>query len=436
MAPMAADAALDAAWLASRRWFRHKSQSIESLSVEDTAPLGDGCSMLVLAARLSSGDQVRYFAPAVGSGDDRGEPAEGDGAWRALLGWLTRDEPRIASERGTFVAHQMAGLEQHLPGGQREVERLDEHLLGAQQSNTSVRLGERLIMKLYRLVEPGINPEVELCAFLDEAGFRHVPPVVGWIEYRRHDGPPAAAAIVQGMVAARGDAWEWTLERLAARPRGPAEALAVVAQLGGITAELHAALRSRPNAPGFEAGPAGAQELQAWHAAAVRQLELAQESVRGDDARALERTVPAARAALDAITHAQGAIRSRIHGDYHLGQLLATESGFVVIDFEGEPARSLEERRRPVSPLRDVAGMLRSLDYAARTVEAGAGGGDLSAWLDDARAAFLAAYGDAGDSALLRALEVEKACYEVRYEANNRPDWTWLPLQALERLVA
>src|SRR5918996_6129005 len=130
MAPMAADAALDAAWLASRRWFRHKAQSIESLSVEDTVPLGDGCSLLVLAARLSNRELVRYFVPAVGPGDERREPEDGDGAWRAMVEWLTRDEPLIASERGAFVAHRGTQLERHLPGGAREAHRLDERRLG------------------------------------------------------------------------------------------------------------------------------------------------------------------------------------------------------------------------------------------------------------------------------------------------------------------
>jgi maltose alpha-D-glucosyltransferase / alpha-amylase len=276
---------------------------------------------------------------------------------------------------------------------------------------------------------------VEISSFLDAAGFRHVPPVAGWIEYCPAEAS-AATAMVQGLVPARGDAWEWMLDRLGAQSRGPAEALAAVAQLGGITAELHAALRSRPDAPGFEAGPATQEDLVAWHAGAERQLAAAQDAVRGVDAERLKRLAPGAQRALDAIPRTSGAIRSRIHGDLHLGQLLATESGFVVVDFEGEPARPLGERRLPASPLRDVAGMLRSLDYAARTVEREAGSADLSAWLCDARAALLAAYGDAADADLLRAFEVEKACYEVRYEANNRPDWVWLPLQALERLVA
>lgn len=432
MAPMAPDAVIDAGWLASRRWFRHKSQPIESVTVADVAGLDTGCSLLVLAARLASGEVVRYFVPAAGAADGWREPNDGEGAWLALLGWLS-SEAEHRSDRGSFVPH--AG-----PGGERlprpdEVGTLEERRLGAQQSNTSVRLGDRLLLKLYRLVEPGTNPEVELCTFLNESGFRHVPPVAGWLEYQCGEDS-AATAIVQGLVPARGDAWEWILDRLGTPPRGPAEALAAVAQLGGVTAELHAALRSRPDVPGFEAGPASAEDLAAWHGAAEGELAAAQATVHGEAAERLQRVAPVASHLLEAIPRATTAISSRIHGDYHLGQLLATESGFVVIDFEGEPARPLAERRRPTSPLRDVAGMLRSLDYAARTVEHEGAGRDLSTWLADARDAFFAAYGDVADADLLRAFEVEKACYEIRYEANNRPEWAWLPLQALERLVA
>ena len=434
MAPMAPERVTDPAWLASRRWFRHKAHSITAIRVEDAAPLGERCSLLVLAAELDSRQEVRYYAPATGSVDDRREPADGEGAWRALLGWLLAPEGRVGSQQGAFVAHALPALGRLLPGGRDEVAQLEERRLGVQQSNTSVQLGDRLILKLYRQLEPGMNPEVEVGTFLDEVGFRHVPAVAGWIEYCPPDGR-AATAMVQGLVPARGDAWEWMLERLGMLPGGPSEALAAVAQVGGITAELHAALRSRPDAPGFEAGPASSDERAAWHAGAKEQLGLAHDALHGQDAELFERLAPGAGDALDAIPRASGAIRSRIHGDYHLGQLLATESGFVVIDFEGEPARPLAERRLPGSPLRDAAGMLRSLDYAARTAERQAGVGDLSGWLADARTAFLAAYGDAGDADLLRAFEVEKACYEIRYEANNRPDWVWLPLQALARLV-
>jgi maltokinase len=142
----------------------------------------------------------------------------------------------------------------------------------------------------------------------------------------------------------------------------------------------------------------------------------------------------------DSFGAATGGTRvSRIHGDLHLGQLLARpDGGFSVIDFEGEPARPLAERRAPSSPLRDVGGMLRSLDYAARTAERGRSDLDVEAWLTGARAAFLDGYGriEPADEPLLGAFELEKACYEVRYEASNRPDWLWLPLSAVERLAA
>jgi trehalose synthase-fused probable maltokinase len=435
MAPDPAAAALDAAWLSGRRWFRHKGRRIESIDVEDSAFLGDGCELLVLAARLEGGEVVRYVVPTTGRGSDASEVADGDGAWRALVGWLTDGESQIPSTRGAFASHPAPPLRQLLPGGRGELASLAEACIGGEQSNSSVRLGDRLVLKLYRLVEPGINPEVEVCSFLSEAGFAHVPAVAGWIEYCPDDAPGAATAIVQEQVVARGDGWEWMLERLRDPSRRAAEALAGVAQLGGVTAEMHAALRSRPEASGFEAGPAGAEDLAAWHASSVQQLDGALAAVEGNAALRLGQLAPRLRKVLAAIGAADGAIRSRIHGDFHLGQLLATERGFVVIDFEGEPARTLAERRRPASPLRDVAGLLRSLDYAARTVER-EDGGDLSAWLDDARSAFLAAYGESADAGLLHALEVEKACYEVRYEAANRPDWTWLPLAALERLAA
>jgi predicted trehalose synthase len=200
---------------------------------------------------------------------------------------------------------------------------------------------------------------------------------------------------------------------------------------------MHRCLASRPDAPAFPARPASVEETAQWRASAERQLELAIAAVRGADHDRLVGLAPDVRARFaDAFGSATGGGSvSRIHGDYHLGQLLARpDGGFSVIDFEGEPARRLEERRRPSSPLRDVAGMLRSLDYAARTAERGSGLA-ADAWLRRAHAAFLGAYGPT-DGALLAAFELEKACYEVRYEAGMRPDWQWLPMAAVERLVA
>jgi trehalose synthase-fused probable maltokinase len=213
--------------------------------------------------------------------------------------------------------------------------------------------------------------------------------------------------------------------------------------IGRITAEMHAVLASDPDHPAFPARPATATETAAWRASAERQLAQAVTAVAGAFHARLVSLAPGVTARFaDTFGRASGAAPvSRIHGDYHLGQLLVRPDGsFAVIDFEGEPARPLHERRLPGSPLRDVAGMLRSLDYAARTAAAGRARGDFMAerWLPQARAAYLEGYGGIGadEQDLLDAFELEKACYEVRYEANNRPSWLWLPLAAVERLVS
>jgi trehalose synthase-fused probable maltokinase len=429
-------ATFDAAWLASRRWFRSKARPLREVTVHDVAPLAGDAWLLVLAAQFADGGEARYFVPVTRTADRQAEPADGAGAWRALVGLMAGGQRRIRGRRGEFMLEPTPVLGELLPGGAGEADLLEERRLQVEQSNTSVRLGDRLMLKLYRLLEPGINPEVEVMDFLTEVGFTRAPLLAGWVSYRDGAAEPAAAAMVQSLVPAHGDAWGWMLERLAALPEGPVEALAAVAQIGGITAELHAALRSRPERPGFPARPATAAELDAWRAGADQQLGAALAVLTGDDLRRLEQLAAAIRQRFDEVMAASGAAISRVHGDYHLGQLLAMDRGFVVTDFEGEPARPLAERREPGSPLRDVAGMLRSLDYAARTIERNESGFEPEAWLRDARTAFLAAYGGPGESPLLRALELEKACYEVRYEANNRPDWVWLPLQALERLAA
>jgi trehalose synthase-fused probable maltokinase len=296
-----------------------------------------------------------------------------------------------------------------------------------------------LILKIYRLLETGTNPEVEMNAFLADAGFRWVPRLAGHAAWRPRNGAPAAAAMLQELVPARGDAWTWLLASLDSPPQGPLEALAGVAQIGGITAELHAALASRPELPDFPARGATADELRAWRAGAQQQLDAAIASVEGEERSRLEAVADPIGERFAAIEEAAGPELSRVHGDYHLGQLLRIEDGFMVIDFEGEPSRPMAERRLPASPLRDVAGMLRSLEYAARTAERdGSPGLAHEEWLANARSTFLAAYGGEAlaHGELLTALEAEKACYEVRYEANYRPDWTWLPIEALERLAA
>ena len=427
----------DPAWIARQRWFRAKQRPIALVREVDRSPLTDAAALAVLEVVYADGGTPdRYLLPLV---DDR-EPADGDGAWRAIATAMARDA-ELRGRHGRFLASHTDVLDELVPSAATAAETLTERRLGVEQSNTSVVLGERLILKLYRLLEAGENPDVEISSFLTATGFAETPGVAGALRYEPDgDEVAAAAAMLQAFVPSTGDAWAAMLSALA---RDPGAAIEQAAAIGGVTAAMHAALASKPDDAAFPARAATDAETAGWRASAEHQLSQAVTAVSGQQHRRLAELAPRITARFaDTFGAATGEARlSRIHGDYHLGQLLARrEGGFSVIDFEGEPARPLRERRQPSSPLRDVAGMLRSLDYAARTAEAGehASGFAAAEWLAGARAAFLEAYGDIGphEQTLLAAFELEKACYEVRYEASNRPDWLWLPLSAVERLAA
>ena len=419
-------------WIASQRWFRSKQRPIAAVTEVDRAPLPGADAALVVfeVTYADRGQPDRYLLPLAG---DR-EPADGDGAWRAIVEAMAAGTT-LEGPIGRFVASRTGSMNELLDG---RIDRLAERRLGVEQSNTSVRLGERMILKLYRLLEVGENPDLEVSAFLTDAGFSDTPAVAGALVHES-DAGTAAAAMLQAFVPSSGDAWSAMLEALAA---DPGRATRIAARVGDLTARMHQALASRASHPNFPARPATPEETAAWRASGERQLAQAVTAVSGEAHARLVELAPRITARFaDTFGSAVGeAAVSRIHGDYHLGQLLARpDGGFSVIDFEGEPARPLEERREPSSPLRDVAGMLRSLDYAARTAEAGAHAPEFDAdrWLADARIAFLGAYGgvDVERQGLLDAFELEKACYEVRYEASNRPGWLWLPLAAVERLA-
>jgi maltokinase len=423
-------------WLAGQRWYRAKSRRLATVSLLDAAKIeGSAGWLLVLEATDAEGSRTRYLVPSVADGPAFREPRDDEGVWRRLAA-LALEGGELEGADGRWLFSPTPASAQLLPGGLASLATLPERRLGVQQSNSSIVIGERLILKVYRLLEAGINPEVEVNAFLTGAGFRDAPALAGSATYEV-GGETHAAGMLQELVPSSGDGWSWLLDRLAAKPDGPAKALVGIAQIGRLTAALHAALASRPAAPGFPARLAMEEERSAWSGGATRQLDDALRVLTGAERSRLSAIAPRIAAQLDAIGTGGNVSVSRIHGDYHLGQLLRTTEGFAVIDFEGEPARTLVERRAPASPLRDVAGMLRSLDYASHTSSRRAGQAGTLAWLRGARAAFMEGYGgiSAADLPLLAAFELEKACYEVVYEANNRPDWTWLPLEALERQV-
>jgi len=337
-------------------------------------------------------------------------------------------------------------------------------------SNTVLTLGETLFLKGYRHLREGINPELEMGRFLTEvAGYPHCVPVLGALEYIASDGRTMTLAMVQRYVSNQGDGWDYTLGYLERFLRDAATAdgdtpevsavhggfLALMATLGQRTAELHRALATRSGTAAFDPEPLAATDFAGFktHAADDAAATLALLRDRLDllppaaqaDARNLLAAADAVRAGIEARHPVEGAgIKSRYHGDYHLGQVLVKDNDFVIIDFEGEPARAFEERRAKSSPLRDVAGMLRSFNYARWSAlrrvaqnldEAERLAAPAIAWEQATRDAFLAGYGAALDTELLALFELDKALYELRYELDNRTDWVQVPLHGVLALI-
>jgi maltokinase len=307
-----------------------------------------------------------------------------------------------------------------------------------------VVFGDELILKAFRRVEPGVNPELELLRFLTERGFPNIASLAGWYEYegRLLD---ATLGILQEYLAGARDGWELTLERLASDPEG---LLGDLRALGAVTGDLHSALGSEGSDPAFVAEEPSTESLALLTADIDEQIErvfvdlpdieaVAPIQGRGQDVREL----------LQHLSHLNVAGRViRTHGDLHLGQTMLSERGWVILDFEGEPARPLHERRRKRPPLRDVAGMLRSFSYAAAGARILNGTEVDDGWEDRARDAYLDGYLEHVDNALLppgqqaidqllAVFELEKAVYELRYELNNRPDWVGIPVAGINRLL-
>ncbi len=349
----------------------------------------------------------------------------------------------------------------------------------AQSSNTTVTLGSRLFLKGYRRVRPGVNPELEMGRFLTSvAHFKHCVPLAGALEYVDAGGTAATLALLQGFVPNQGDGWTYTLDylvrHLEERRGATAPAaedlhgayLSLVQVLGARTAELHCALAQRSSDAAFDPEPAVDADFERW-AQAVRAdarttLELLADrraqlpAPCGEPAdRVLAAKERLVERATRAAAPAQGMLKTRYHGDYHLGQVLLANNDFILIDFEGEPARPLAERRSKHSALRDVAGMLRSFDYArwgaleraSHPAETDAVLDSLAAeWERAARKAFLEAWTAgtragglyaASDDALrvCKLFELEKALYELRYEIQNRPAWARIPLLGILTLL-
>jgi maltose alpha-D-glucosyltransferase / alpha-amylase len=503
-----------AEFLRAQRWFGGKALAIRSTQIVEAVPvnLADAAAEILLVevtyetgARetyalpllaLRSGEKLEAGTPALEVNGDGGAAVFCDALWdrrfRACLLETIAGRRTLAGSRGEIRAVPTGALERLWdPKGETP----ESSLMRAEQSNTSLVYGDRLVLKFYRRLEEGVNPDLEIGTFLTEkASFAFIPPVAGRLEYVRPQGASLSMAILQGYVRNQGDAWRYTLKCLqefwarlpASQPKGisywdfsdqapPVQARELVGTyldsaqlLGRRTAQLHRALASDAADPDFvpeEFTPAYMRSLcDFMQGLARRVLPLLRNHLEAlpADAAAPARELLRQEARIFERFGSLGglqptALRTRLHGDYHLGQVLYTGEDFVIIDFEGEPARSLSERRVKRSPLRDVAGMLRSFHYAASTglydrlAGQEAAGKEFEPWARwwnaQVSRAFLRAYLAESAGAcflprtrqelekLLSAYLLEKAVYELGYELNNRPTWVRIPLEGILQLL-
>jgi trehalose synthase-fused probable maltokinase len=442
-----------AEYVTGRRWFGAKSREVAGARVLEAAVAREGPPALVLALveiRFGPGTHEIYQMPF-------GLRPPGDGWSAGAIGdvdsftiYDAMEDPELARElvrligSGRTLESDDAMLEFRTVDGAPDAALGEARPMGVEQSNTSVVFDERLVLKLYRRLEAGINPELELLRFLTERGFDGIAPLEGWAA---HSGRliDATLAILQNFIPGDGDGWTLALESI--RSGEVDTFLSRVRALGEVTGSMHTVLGSDAAESSFAPEDPSAETLSLLTATIDEEIEqvfanlpdlpeLEPIAGRGEDVREQLR----ARSQIGGVGRV-----IRHHGDYHLGQVLWTREGWIVIDFEGEPARSLPERRRKRSPLRDVAGMLRSFAYVASAAEIGGGPAPAPGWEESARGEFLAGYratieptlvptGENFDR-LLQIFELEKAVYELRYELDNRPDWVPIPVAGIVRLL-
>ncbi|HJU26748.1 MAG TPA: putative maltokinase, partial [Rhodanobacteraceae bacterium] len=488
-------------FLPKQRWFAAKEDRIASTRLCAAAPFSRDLLLAELEVMLASGATQRYFLPLALAREESEGPGLAllpyalarvrrkqelwtlvdasavESCTRALIDGLRTNRELFTAEDGRLLFTSTPRLAEVRLGPDSQIRRL-----GVEQSNTSIRIEDSAMLKIYRRLTAGAHPEVEMSRFLTEAGFTHAPPLLGTLERIGTDGVSTILMVAQRFVANQGDGWTQTVEHLERRLEDIALASAsdageitlhdfyidLFGTLGRRTAELHRALAIHTGDAAFEPEPIDARDESAWRTAARAQAEsaftsLQRASPRLDDAmrRKADALVARRQECIELIdrlgTPPFGASKTRIHGDYHLGQILLCKDDWMIVDFEGEPTKSLEQRLGKASPLRDVAGMLRSFDYASSAALAQLPQSPTpipdtvidfaSGWREAAKRAYLNSYRKnmagvesypASAKAAQRWLDLfvlEKACYEIEYELNNRPDWLANPVAGVEAIL-
>ena len=444
-----------AAWLPRQRWYGGKGRGVTAVEVLRTHHLvahddvvvalvlfqvttedGEADTYQILLGERPGGLPDRLSHAGIGTGhDDRGD----ERSWYDAV--YDHEAADVLLQRlGEGGEHAGLQFTNALPLEQG----LSNRVMSAEQSNTSLVFGDAYVLKLFRRLQPGANPDIEVTRALAEAGCPYVAQPLAWL-----DGEVQGQVTTLGLlqVFLKGGSEGWAMATASVRDLFAEADLhadevggdfaAESERLGAATAEVH--LLMAETLPTAVAGPQDfvdtARQLHARLDAALQVVPQ------------LEQYATALRAAYDEVaTRTEPVTVQRVHGDYHLGQVLRTQDGWVLLDFEGEPARPLAERTALMSPLRDVAGMLRSFDYAARHLLAERhGDGQLAyratEWAERNRQAFCDGYARAAEvdprdePVLLRAFELDKAVYEVVYEARNRPAWLPIPVGSIDRLA-
>ena len=417
-------------FVTSQRWYGSKTRDVGGATVVDRAQLRDDLELQLVEIRFETGTHETYQLLT-----DRGgfDALPDDAHARALLELMESGET-VQADEGQVEFASLGNV--RTPQGSRLIE--------GEQSNSSVVFDDALILKVFRRVEAGINPELELLRFLTQAGFPNIAELAGWYAYV---GPQmeATLGIMQRFVAKGEDGWERALNAIVA---GDEAFLDTLRGLGEVTGRMHSALGSDPSDPSFCPEQTSTESLGLLTATVDEEIERVFVSLPEDvpDLDPIRGRGEEVRERLRLLTNVGGTGRViRVHGDFHLGQTLWDGHDWVILDFEGEPARSLPERRRKRSPLRDVAGMLRSFAYAASAAEVLRGDAPPPDWEERAREQFLEGYREtvepslvpsgASMDKLLRVFELEKAVYELRYELNNRPEWVRIPVAGIMRML-
>jgi trehalose synthase-fused probable maltokinase len=447
-------------FVVQQRWFAGKARRIERIDVIAAIRISEFTVTLVNVI-YADGLEETYFVPIAANGDVISDALLDEQFSRRLLGAIEHTQA-IETPQGIFRGVHTP-LYSTLRGNREAIEPI--RIAAHDQSNSAIVFGNRLFLKIFRKVEPGLNPDYEIARYLTQQGrFTRLPRVAGAIEFQPHVGSALTLATLQECVPNDGSAWDaMLLDVKKAFNHGSITSNDRIQLLGQRTAELHMALASPTDDPAFAPQSLTIDDCESLSARLRRNAEnvfrmLQQTSVAlGLAEGAVNELLAVGPGLVDQFSSVLAidpqCMKTRVHGDYHLGQVLCQGDDFVILDFEGEPARSLAERRAKDSPLRDVAGMLRSFGYAAYAAlyqvtektpaEISRLEPTAKAWQQSASAAYLHGYFEIASGAsflppsrdalkpLLDFFIVEKALYELQYELNNRPTWLPIPLAGI-----